>query len=59
MGSINLDRHRLARGRLARVRVALVCGLTALLVQAGARAGQDGGVNPFEGAAAARRAGAA
>ena len=59
MGSINLERHRLARGRLARVRVALVCGLTALLVQAGARAGQDGGVNPFEGDAAARRAGAA
>jgi len=59
MGSINLERHRLARGRLARVWVALVCGLMALLVQAGARAGQDGVVNPFEGDAAARRAGAA
>ena len=59
MGSISLERHRLARERLARVRVALVCGLMALLVQAGARAGQDGVVNPFEGDAAARRAGAA
>ncbi len=59
MGSISLERHRLARGRLAWVRVALVCGLMALLVQAGARAGQDGVVNPFEGDAAARRAGAA
>ena len=58
--NINVERRRLTRGRLARVHLVLVCGLMALLVPAGARAGQDGGVaNPYEGDAAARRAGAA
>ena len=59
MASINLEPHRLTRGKLARIRVSLVCGLMALLVQVGALAGQVGVVNPFEGDAAARRAGGA
>ena len=57
--NINVERHRLARGRDARVRL-LVCGLALLLAPPGARAGQDGIVaNPYEGDPAARRAGAA
>ena len=56
---IDLEHRCLTRGRLAWVRVALACGLMALLVPAGALAGQDAVVNPYEGDPAARRAGAA
>ena len=57
--SIKLEPRRPARGRLARVRVAVVCGLMALLVPPGALAEQDAVANPYEGDPAARRAGAA
>ena len=56
---IYLERRRLRWMTLARVRVALVCGLMALGGPAGALAGQDAVVNPYEGDPAARRAGAA
>ena len=56
---IPLESHRVTQGRPARVCLALVCGLMALLVPAGALAGQDAVANPYEGDPAARRAGAA
>ena len=56
---MNLERRCLTRKRLAWVRASLVHGVMALLVPAGALAGQDGVVNPFEGDPAARRAGGA
>ena len=59
MRTIRFQR-RLTWGRHPWVHLWLVCGLMALLVPASARAGQDGVVaNPYEGDAAARRAGAA
>ena len=57
--NIDVERHRFAWGRNARVRL-LVCGVALLLAPPGARAGQDRIVaNPYEGDRPRGRAGAA